>query len=109
MSFITSSDKENLIDIAKTHGITWLALFGSAARGEATSDSDIDLAVRFGKPITLFDLIGAQLSMEDTLGRSVDLVPIDDVYPFVRQSMSEDLIVLYDSNVQGQTVDAYTG
>lgn len=41
---------EKLIEIAKARGITYLALFGSVARSEATPESDVDLAVRFGEP-----------------------------------------------------------
>jgi len=98
MATITQIDTEKLIEIAKAQDITWLALFGSMARGEATCKSDVDLAVRFGKPITLFDLVDAQLAMAAALGRSVDLIPVDDAYRFIRQSMANDLIVLYESS-----------
>jgi len=68
------------------------------------------LAVRFGQPISLFDLIGAQHAMEAALGRAVDLIPVDDAYPFVRQSMANDLIVIYEADkeegVTGGLVDA---
>jgi uncharacterized protein len=97
MFTIAQIDTEKLIEIAKARNITWLALFGSMARGDATWDSDVDLAVRFGRPISLFDLVGAQLAMEAALGHSVDLIPIDDAYPFIRQSMANDLIVLYEA------------
>jgi len=98
MATMTQIDTEKLIEIAKAQDIIWLALFGSMARGEATAQSDVDLAVRFGKPISLFDLVGAQLAMEAALGRSVDLIPIDDAYPFIRQSMANDLLVLYETS-----------
>ena len=35
-------------------GVKALALFGSAARGEATETSDVDLLVEFDRPIGLF-------------------------------------------------------
>lgn len=98
MSTLSQIDTDNLIQIAKANGITWLALFGSFARGEATERSDVDLAVRFGKSIDLFDLVGAQQAMEAALGSPVDLIPVDDVYPFIRQSMLKDLIVLYSAD-----------
>ena len=97
MATLAQIDREKLIQIAKTHDITWLALFGSMARGNAQQQSDVDLAVRFGKPTNLFDLVRSQLAMAAALGRSVDLIPIDDAYPFIRQSMANDLIVLYDA------------
>ncbi|MEZ4712126.1 MAG: nucleotidyltransferase domain-containing protein [Caldilineaceae bacterium] len=91
MATLAQIDREKLIQIAKAHDITWLALFGSMAGGEAQPQSDVDLAVRFGKQINLFDLVGTQLAMAAALGRSVDLIPIDDAYPFIRQSMADDL------------------
>lgn len=88
---------EQLVEIAKTHSISYLALFGSFARGKATPTSDIDIAVRFDQPIDLLEFVGIQLEMEELLGRAVDLIPVDDAYPFVRESMSRDLTVLYEA------------
>jgi predicted nucleotidyltransferase len=89
--------QERLIQIAHDHNISYLALFGSFARGTATPDSDVDIAVRFVEPIDLLEFVGIQLEMEALLGWSVDLIPIDDAYPFVRESMMQDLIVLYEA------------
>lgn len=97
MTMTAQIDTKKLIEIAKAQGIRWLALFGSMARGEATEESDVDLAVRFSKPINLFELVDAQLAMEAALGRPVDLIPIDDAYPFIRRSMLDDLLVLYEA------------
>jgi hypothetical protein len=88
---------QKLIEIAHNHNITYLALFGSFARGTATPESDVDIAVRFEEPIDLLEFVGIQLEMEALLGRSVDLIPADDVYSFVRESMMQDLIVLYEA------------
>ena len=51
-----------------------LALFGSFARDSATAGSDIDILVLFDGPATSKRYFGAQLYIEDLLGRSVDLV-----------------------------------
>lgn len=86
--------EEKIVAIAKEAGITYVALFGSVARGEGRPDSDIDLAIRFGRSYTLFDLAGVQIALAEALGKTVDVIPIDDAYPFVRESMAADLIVL---------------
>lgn len=58
-------------------GIRRLSLFGSVARGEASPDSDIDLAVELDPAahVGLFGLIGLQRRSSEILGRSVDLLP----------------------------------
>ena len=58
MESIGTLDRLKLIQIAKQNGIVYLALFGSYARGEASSDSDIDLYVRFEHQIGLFGMLG---------------------------------------------------
>ena len=94
---VDSFEMKKLIAVAKAYDMIYLALFGSFARGEARIDSDIDLAVRFGHPITLFDLVGARLELQKIFGRPVDLIPIDQAYSFIRQAMQKDLIVLYEA------------
>jgi len=56
-------------------GLAHLRLFGSAARGEATSHSDIDLLADFtpGARISLLTLSGFQIQLSDLLGADVDL------------------------------------
>lgn len=90
-------DIDRVIQVAKKYGIAYLALFGSYARDEAEAESDVDLAVRFAGQYSMFDLTGAMADMAEALGRKVDLIPIDDAYPFVRESMEKDLIVLYEA------------
>jgi predicted nucleotidyltransferase len=51
-----------------------VAIFGSVARGEATSDSDIDFLVDFEEGSSLFDLLHLMDELEQLLGRRVDVV-----------------------------------
>ncbi len=75
-------DREQLLELLKEHkptlaqrfGVVELALFGSVARGEADSDSDVDILVRFDGPATSQRFFGVQFYVEDLLDRSVDLV-----------------------------------
>jgi uncharacterized protein len=63
------------IEICRRHHVRELPLFGSAARGEMRSDSDIDLLVDYCPDVrpSLFDLIGTTNELSDLLGRKVDL------------------------------------
>lgn len=96
MSLIDLHDTVKVIDVARAHGVTYLALFGSVARGEEDGDSDVDIAVRFGRRVSLFDLVDLQLSLQQILSRSVDLIPVDDVYSFMLDQIKRDQIVLFD-------------
>src|ERR1700676_3403119 len=82
---ILRRERENL---RERYGVESLAQFGSVARDEAGPDSDVDLLVEFGRPITLFDLVAVQQYLEACLGvRWVDLVPRDSVYPAFRDDI----------------------
>jgi predicted nucleotidyltransferase len=73
-------------------------LFGSVARGEDRPDSDVDVAVLYGKPAEA-GLAGLRLALagdlEARLGRRVDLVVLDGQPPdLVHRVLRDGLIVL---------------
>ena len=77
----------------KELGVRHLSLFGSIARGDATSDSDIDVLVDFGAAPTFDQYMDVKIALEDLLGRPVDLVTVtglrDEVRPYVeREALS---------------------
>ena len=55
--------------IAREYGVESVSLFGSHARGTATSSSDVDLKIVKGRLRSLFQLSGFRLAVEDALGR----------------------------------------
>lgn len=59
----------------KAAGILHLHLHGSVVRGEATTDSDVDVAAQFdrAKRLSLIDLVGLQNTISDALGVEADL------------------------------------
>ena len=60
--------------ICMAHDVSRLRVFGSAARGEDRSNSDIDLLVDFGRPKDFFDLIELEERLAELFGRPVDLL-----------------------------------
>ena len=89
------AEKEKIIEICKRNDISYCALFGSYARGEADENSDIDLLVRFSKPKG-FDWVDAALEIEDALGRKVDLVTENGLNPHIKDNVLKDLQVIYE-------------
>jgi predicted nucleotidyltransferase len=58
-------------------GLRSLSLFGSVARGESETDSDIDLAAEFDPAarMDLLQLTALERRIAELLGRRVDLLP----------------------------------
>jgi len=77
-----------------------LALFGSAARGDETPSSDVDVLVTF-KPEaawSLFDLVDMRDELSRILHRDVDLVEENSLRnPFLRQAVLRDKLVLHEA------------
>ena len=68
--------KKVVAKIAPEYKITKVTLFGSRARGDNREDSDIDLIVEFDKEkiVTLFDLSGIMIDLEEIFGLKVDVI-----------------------------------
>jgi len=82
---------QNRVEI-KSFGVKRLALFGSVARGEARADSDVDLLVKFDRPVGLFGLVAVQLRLEELLGCPVDVGTVDSLKAPIRSRVLEECV-----------------
>jgi uncharacterized protein len=92
---LASTEKEKIIEICKRNDISYCALFGSFARGEADENSDIDLLVRFSKPIG-WKFYGIAEDLQEVLGKKVDLATENMLNKYIRESVLKDLKVIYE-------------
>lgn len=92
---LATADKEKIIEICKRNDIEYCALFGSFARGEADENSDVDLLVRFSKPIG-WKFYGIAEDLEVVLGKKVDLATERMLNKYIRESVLRDLQVIYE-------------
>lgn len=92
---LSESDTNKIIEICKRNDISYCALFGSYARGEAQENSDIDLLVKFSKPIG-WKFYGIAEDLENLLGRKVDLATEKMLNKYIRENVLSDLEVIYD-------------
>lgn len=77
--------------LLKRYPIKRLALFGSYARNEATSDSDIDVLVEFSQPVG-FQFFDLARELEGLLDHPVDLVSRNGIKPAYYAAIEPDLI-----------------
>src|SRR4028118_195787 len=65
-------------------GVRRIALFGSVVRGEARSDSDVDLLVEFiPEQKTFRSFMALSFLLEELLGHNVELVTTESLSPFI--------------------------
>jgi uncharacterized protein len=92
---LAESDAQKIIEICKANDISYCALFGSFARGDADDTSDIDLLVKFSKPIG-WAFYGIAEDLELALGRDVDLATEAMLNKRIKNSVLHDLEVIYE-------------
>ena len=71
---IIGKQREQILALAANRGAFNLRVFGSVARGEATSTSDVDFLVDLEEGRSLFDLGGLLYDLQNLLHRKVDVV-----------------------------------
>jgi predicted nucleotidyltransferase/DNA-binding XRE family transcriptional regulator len=74
--------------------VTDVRVFGSAARGDDRSDSDIDFVVHMSEGSDLVDLAALILELEGTLGVPVDVVPDTSLRAGVADEIERDAVPL---------------
>ena len=78
-------------DRIRSLGVRSLALFGSAARNEATDVSDLDFLVEFDRK-SFDNYMDLKFFLEELLGRRVDLVLKDAVRPRLREPILAEAV-----------------
>ena len=79
-------------ECAEKYGITTLGLFGSAARDENRTESDVDVVVKLKKQ-DLFHLIGIKQDLEEKLKLRVDIVSYrEKMNPFLKKRIDMEAV-----------------
>ena len=87
--------KEKITPILQRYGIKKAAIFGSLAKGEAKTSSDVDILVEIKSGMSLLDFIGIKIELEEALKMKVDLVEYDTIKPLIREKiLSEQVAIL---------------
>ena len=91
---LLQSKREEILRIAAKYGAYNVRIFGSVARGEADSESDIDFLMNMEPGRSLFDLCGLLSDLEDLLGCNVDVVTEDGLRDRIRDRVLKEAIAL---------------
>ncbi|MBI5306010.1 nucleotidyltransferase family protein [Candidatus Wolfebacteria bacterium] len=92
----TAVIKNKIVPILKRQGVLRAALFGSAARGEMKKKSDIDILVKLPKKMSLLDVVGLKLDLEEKLGKKVDLVEYAAIHPLLKDIILKEQKLIYE-------------
>ena len=110
---MTQRTRQEYIDILRSHadilkanyGISYMRLFGSVARDEHHSGSDVDLFVVM--PAKAYTLCAAADYLESILGTSVDLIrKHDNMRPFFLNQISKYGIDIFGQDDLQPLLDA---
>ena len=99
MSVPTMQIESTVREILKQYPISRAAFFGSAARGDMTELSDIDLLVEFLPDTRGLDFFGLREDLKDALGCSVDLITwtaLSKAKAAFRQQVESDAKLIYE-------------
>lgn len=87
-------NKEKILMIAAENGLSNVRIFGSTARGEDHSKSDIDFLVQIEDGRTLFDLIRFKHKVEELVGRKVDVVSDQGINEMIKENILNEVVQL---------------
>lgn len=86
--------REDILQIARKYGASNVRIFGSVARGEADSESDIDLLADMEKGRSLLDLGGLLIDLQETPGCDVDVVTEQGLRERIRERVLQEAVAL---------------
>ncbi len=91
---LITRNREAIIKIAQRNNAVNIRVFGSMVRGDAESDSDVDLLADLDINTSLLDRIAITQEIEDLLGRKIDLVTPDKLHRVIKDRVMKESIPL---------------
>ena len=92
MTTAVASLLDRILPVLHRYGVRRAGVFGSYARADATSESDLDLLVDLPDGASLLDLVGLQLDLSEALGIEVDANTYNAIHPLLRERILADEI-----------------
>jgi predicted nucleotidyltransferase len=86
--------RDEVLAVARRHGVSDVRVFGSVARAAEGPDSDIDLLVRLPPETGLLGLLRLQRDFAAALDARVDVIPDDSLKPGARARILSEAVPL---------------
>lgn len=88
--------KQIITPIVQKYPIKSMYLFGSYARGEATSESDIDFRFDAEKINSYIGLSDLYINLEESLGKEIDVMRTENLDLEVLFNICDEEVLIYD-------------
>jgi len=92
---LSSRQIQTIIEVLKPYNPKKISVFGSVAREQENSDSDIDILYLFNEPISLFQKASIKENLEQRLNKGVDLVSEKHLTTDFKNAIQPDLKIIY--------------
>lgn len=80
--------RAEILAIAAKHGASNVRIFGSVARSEDKTTSDVDILVDMHGDRSLLDLVALKQDIEELLGRRADVLAEESISRYLRDRQS---------------------
>jgi len=91
---IVRANRQQILQVARRHGVIGVRVFGSMARGDAGPQSDVDLLIDVGPSPSPWFPGGLVADLEELLGRRVQVVTERGLDELLRDRVLEEAISL---------------
>jgi hypothetical protein len=91
---ITSHQADIIKSVTGRINPSFVGVFGSYARNEERTGSDLDILIDFDSSVDLLELIGLEMELSELLGIKVDLITLRSVNALLKPYIEADLIRL---------------
>jgi len=87
-------NRESIISVVERNGGGNVRIFGSLARGEGLTDSDVDILIELDPGRSLLDILAIKQDLEDLLQRNVDVLTESAVSPYIKDDIMREAVAL---------------